>query len=78
MAREDLLGALILELNKKEGIPTVDDNTLLQKITTPYDTITTFDTATFTAKSVSTFVWGGLVNGVYQSPGWVWNQGQYS
>lgn len=75
----DLLAQMLIQLTKKESAPLQDDNTLIQKMIAPNDSVSMDDSnLTMTKLNPSTFKWGGNVNGVYQSPGWKWNQGQWA
>lgn len=57
--REDILAQLLLQLQGKEEAPQADENTEVQKLIAPNDSLQCGDTLTLTNVNPSIFVWGG-------------------
>lgn len=76
--REDLLAQMLRNLTDKEDAPPQDDNTLIQKMIAPNETVQIDDSSlAFTKRTIANFVWGGYVGATFYDPNWLWNQGQW-
>lgn len=69
MAREDIIPQILAAIFAKGDIQPTDDNTNLNKFSSPNDKLTCADSTIRTVQNLTDIYW--------ESPLWFWGSGQY-